>query len=251
MADASQVIDYEAGDPGRRAKVRRRRLVGLVMLVALVAGGWWGGAAGYRRVLRSYWEYRVEHYVAPSGRVVYEEDPQRWPALLAQANYRNLQLTSPGWSPFVVYMSPAVERLREVSGLRIGETALFAHSRRTPDGRERLVVVWMAYNAVRADAQGASPDNQVCFDLFISVVDGAKLMETMPSLWIAPTAVAENRQAPLYARMFAGQIDPHDATHFVIPFEIGEYGDVLDGHLRDDLTVALRPRKLEHPMNPK
>jgi len=73
----------------------------------------------------------------------------------------------------------------------------------------------------------------------------------MPSPWIAPQSVAENRQAPLYARIYAGQIDPNDATHFTIPFEIGDYSDVLDGYLRNDETVILRPHKFDNPLNPK
>jgi hypothetical protein len=245
-------LDYATGAHTRRRKVRRR-LAAIALMWVVVAAGWWRGPVVYRRLLREYWQHQVQSYVAPPDRVVYEEDPGRWPALLARDGYQKFSTSSPGWNDFVGYMAEPVTKLAEAGQLRLGGTALFAHARRTPSGQERLVVVWMAYNSVRPNAQGATPDNQVRFDLCTSVVSRASQMikEGLPSPWIAPQEVAENRQSTLYARIFAGQIDPHDDAHFTIPFEIGEYSDVIDGYLRDDDGVLLRPHKLDHPLNPK
>ncbi len=252
MTFTSQPIDYEPRDARRRAKARIRWIIGIALLMA-IAGAWWQGPQTYEKIRRAYWQYRVENYVAPADRVVYEEDPARWPALLALPGYASMACysTGPETCPFVAYMAQPVARLEIISGLRLAPTSLFAHSLKTPGGRQCLVDVWMAYNGIRMGPQGASPDNQVRFDLCTSVVDGTKLVDAMPSPWIAPQEIAEHRRTPLYARIFAGQIDPNDATHFTIPFEIGGYSDVLDGNLRDNLDVILRPRKLHHPLNPK
>jgi hypothetical protein len=40
----------------------------------------------------------------------------------------------------------------------------------------------------------------------------------------------------------AGQADPADATHFTIPVRMNGKQSVLDGWLRDDNTVRLKPR---------
>ena len=42
-----------------------------------------------------------------------------------------------------------------------------------------------------------------------------------------------------------------DPTQFTIALEMSEYFDVIDGYLRDDDTVLLRPRSHEHLLNPK
>ena len=251
MANTALQLDYEPGGLSRRRKARRRWLM-VVALLAFSGVGWWQGPPAYQGALRAYWRHRVAEYVAPPDRIVYEEDPNRWPALLAQPDYCSLaRLCSPGTSPFVMYMAQPVDRLARVAALRMGDSTLFAHARRSPAGREFVVVVWVPYNGMRSNAQGATPDNQVRFGLCTSIWDGSKFRGDMLSPWIAPQAIAENPKAPLYARVYAGQVDPSDAAHFTIVYEIGDYADVLDGRLRDDETVLLRPRKFNHRLNPK
>jgi hypothetical protein len=244
-------LDYQPDAPAQRRKRRRRR----VLLVALVLGfaglAVWLGPSTYRAVLRTYWERRVKAYTAPPDRVVYEEDPSRWPVLLAQPGYRKMTAGSPGWQDFVAYLATPVTSFSKASGVRAGGTALFAHSRRAPAGRERLVVVWLAYNGIRPNESGSGPEGQVRLALCTTVVTGSKRREGIVHVFIAPKSVAEHRRSPPYARIYAGQLDLNDASHFTIPFQIGDYEDVLDGYLRDDETVLIRPRKLDHPLNPK
>ena len=243
-------LDYAPGEAVRRRR-RNRRIVYVLLALALVAAGVALGPSLYRRSVRAYWAQRVRTYAAPVDRVVYEEDPGRWPALLGGSGYRSMKASSPGWNSFVAYLADPVSRLASAAKLRMGATAIFAHARRTPSGGERVVVVWLAYNGVRCNAQGASPDNQVRIDVHASVWDGRTLKERYLAPWIAPQEVARDRDTPLYLRMYAGQPDPNDPSRFTIPFEIGDHKDVLDGRLRDDGTVVLRPRNHEHMLNPK
>jgi hypothetical protein len=121
--------------------------------------------------------------------------------------------------------------------------AVFCHDRRSPDGKHRLVLIWMAGNGIRCNASGASPDNQVEIMLQGSVVADGVCADSFLQEWIAPQYIAEKRTTTLYARIYAGQVDPKDETHFTVHYEIGEYSDDFDGYLMNDGSIAMFPRK--------
>jgi hypothetical protein len=251
--DRTQVpLDYEPGERMRRRKWRRW-ISWTALTLTFAALAWSYGPWFIRRAQFALYERRVARYTAPASRVVYEEDPSLWPGLLAQPGYRQMTATSPGWSSFVGYIASPVEDLaRAVPISPLGGTAIFAHELRNPSGQRRIVVIWLAYNGIRSNAQGATPDNQVYLSLCTSFVQDAKLLRAvMQPTAIAPKSVAENRTTPLYARLYAGQVDPADASHFTIAYQIGEYSDQLDGYLLNDDSVQLQPRKYQEMGNPK
>ena len=45
-------------------------------------------------------------------------------------------------------------------------------------------------------------------------------------------------------RIFAGQPDPADASHFTIRYQLWGQEDIIDGKLQDDDRVTLIPRNL-------
>ena len=221
--------------------------------MVVIALGWWYGPPLIHKAKLAFYERKVAGYTAPASRVVYEEDPSLWPALLAQLGYRQFIAGGAGWNNYVGYTAGPVQSLAQAGPITpLGATALFAHTRRTPAGHECVVVVWMAYNGIRANAQGATPDNQVQITLRASTVKDARMLsgQFLP-LWIAPQSIAENRTTPLYARIYAGQVDPADSSHFTISYQIGQYTDQLDGYLRDDGNVVIHPRQHQHMLNPK
>jgi hypothetical protein len=248
--DATASLEYQPAHPVRRRR-RRNRVLGAVVIAALVAACAWQAPPTYRWAVRAYWARQVANYRAPPDQVVYEEDPSLWPALLARGGYRNMPSSSPGWCSFVAYMNEPVRRFAAAGELRLGGTAVFAHARRNPSGKERVVVVWLPYNAVRCNEKGATPDNQVQMTFLTGVWDGTKVHERRVDLWVAPDRIARDRTTPLYARLCAGQPAISDPTQFTIALELSEYFDVIDGYLRDDDTVLLRPRSHQHMLNPK
>ena len=249
--DATPSLDYQPGQPVRRRR-RRTRLLAAVVVASLVAASAWQGPVAYRWAVRTYWAGQVANYRAPPDLVVYEEDPTQWPALLARGGYRSPPSNLPGWCPFVAHVNEPVRRFVETHELMAGgDAVVFAHARQTPSGRERVVIVWLPYNAVRCNDKGATPDNQVQMTFFTGVWDGATLHEGRVDLWVAPDRVARDRTTPLYARLCAGQPALSDPTQFTMAMEMGEYFDVIDGYLRDDDTVLLRPRSHQHMLNPK
>jgi hypothetical protein len=44
-------------------------------------------------------------------------------------------------------------------------------------------------------------------------------------------------------RLYAGQADPRDDSHFTIPFETPSGNQVIDGWLKPDDTISLQVRK--------
>jgi hypothetical protein len=247
----SPPLDYQPGHPVRSRR-RRNRVVGAVVIATFVALCAWQGAGAYRWAVRAYWARQVANYRAPADMVVYEEDPAQWPALLARGGYRGTPSNLPGWCPFVAHVNEPVRRFVETHELMAGgDAVVFAHARQTPSGKERVVIVWLPYNAVRCNEKGATPDNQVQMTFFTGVWDGTKLREGRVALWVAPDRIARDRTTPLYARLCAGQPAISDPTQFTIALEMSEYFDVIDGYLRDDDTVLLRPRSHEHLLNPK
>ena len=251
MAPLLASLEYAPGEPVRRRRRRRRIVLTLVALAVALLVVWRGPAVARWAHVR-YLEQRAQAHRAPPDRVVYEEDQARWPELLARPGYRAAWASGPGWNTYVGHVPPEFERLARAAGLRFGGATIFCHARRTPSGRKRLVVVWLGNNGVRPDAQGATPDNQVRIDFHTTVVDGGKVLsEGRINLWVAPQWVAENRQTPLYARLYAGQPALADETHFTIAFDLDQYNDVIDCYLRDDNTVLLAPRNHLHMLNPK
>ena len=248
---AGSALDYQPGRVVQRHR-RRRRLFALLLIAFTVGVCAWQGPRAYRLAVRAYWARQVAAYRAPADLVVYEEDPAQWPALLARGGYRGPPSNLPGWCPFVAHVNGPVRRFVETHELTAGgDAVVFAHARRNPSGKERVVVVWLPYNAVRCNEKGATPDNQVQMTFFTGVWDGTNLHEGRVALWVAPDRIARDRTTPLYARLCAGQPALSDPTQFTIALEMSEYFDVIDGYLRDDDTVLLRPRSHEHMLNPK
>ena len=248
---AAPALDYQSGLSVRRRR-RRSRIFGAVAVVTLVALCAWQGPGVYRRAERAYWQRQVANYRAPPDTVVYEEDPDQWPALLGRPGYFQARIQHP-FSPAVGHSPAAVTRFLAAHELssRGGDGLVFAHALRSPSGNQRVVFVWLAAHGTRAGGLDVSPEAWMRMDFRTGVWDGTSLHLHWAQPWVAPDDAAEKLTSPLYARLCAGQPDPADPSHFTVAFEMREYFDVIDGYLRDDDTVVLRPRGYDHPDNPK
>src|SRR5688500_6721617 len=104
---AATALDYQSGRAVRRRR-RRNRVLGAVVVAALVALGAWQGPRVYRAAERAYWARQVAGYRALPDQVVYEEDPARWPALLGRPGYFRTGVQQAEFSPAVGHTPPAV-----------------------------------------------------------------------------------------------------------------------------------------------
>jgi hypothetical protein len=243
MSTAGPELDYAAADPIRGRK-RRNRIIVASGLLGLVLAIWRFAAPAWHSIQYQYWLHEANTYALPSTCVVYDEDPGQTKVLLTDPHYQRSTYNPPGWMPYTARLAPPIVNLQKQNPLRMTQTPLFLHSRCTPSGKARLVVLWPTGNPIRPDATGASPDNQVRVELFGSVIDGHNVKETRVDLYLAPMSLADNPPKPLYLRFFAGQADEKDTSHFTVPYEFGDYHDTLDIHLLDNDSLRARPLNL-------
>jgi hypothetical protein len=284
-------VPYAPPPPLWRRKRARRLAITAAVLLPLAFVGWQWGPALYRHAQHLYWQRQCVQYVLPPGTVVYEEDPQRATVLLAEngSAYRpvrpdvashDIRFSGPlvGFpNPHVVIRErpPALDQLLPsfdaTDGIR-WDGVVFMHQRRSPGGRERLVIVPLFMGGAYSD--GHILINQVAVvslasprSLTRAVLvndprsDSRPTHETVCAMRACcrtvDTAGKVSNQFVPSLRIFAGQPDPSDASHFTIEYEVREVKNhplcselakndvlwergVLHGWLRDDDTVDFR-----------
>jgi len=103
------------------------------------------------------------------------------------------------------------------------------HERQTPSGARYLLIVRSGF------AYGADPRFIIAYDLQAKIVSPAT-WNTLPSddLGIRNLSVrVDTHAAPPDIKIFAGQADPADASHFTIRYVMDGKPHVVDGFLRD------------------
>ena len=175
-------------------------------------------------------------HAAPADHVVYIKEPVYGapegvtPPPGAPNRYYHLTDSSPGpW-----------KHLAESAGAPIAPV-LFLRPRKTPGGTERLVYVFVSRNYVPRVPGGLSITT---FGLTAAVIIPGTA--TRPPEFVAPAASNYGFSVPETGplRLFAGQADPSNSSHFTIAYEAGSPNGagVIDGWLKDDYTVRLLHR---------
>ena len=106
---------------------------------------------------------------------------------------------------------------------------VFVHARRSPAGRQRLLVV--SFDPLCFLAGGPQP-----FSADVRWLDG-RWGDMGYAYGFVPPAFAVPASKPL--RLFAGQPDPLDESHFTIPYDAGGVAGTIDGWLQADDGVKL------------
>jgi len=187
-------------------------------------------------------QHKMMHLDRPADRVIYEEDPVRSAMLANDPNYkpivpfsRDFDAAAPTTQPLgIAYVDPIAQtRIIRPWGVRC---LVLSHLLRMPSGAERLVVVYCVPNKI------GWKDVREYF--FLRVFDpGLPLQGMRMTARIGgidrPPPDAETH-SPL--RVYAGQVDPADPTHFSVRFQRGQESGVIDGYLKDDESVSLKVR---------
>jgi hypothetical protein len=243
-------LEYSQGNPWWNSR-GFKRLVGTVVLIALGAVGWRFGPHAYRFVQMRYWQSRCMEFQAPPGTVVYTRLPpgSSKPALTAGYEYgddptmRAIQgpafiLQAPKTRDVLAYQVPRCwTRFLKFSGNttagNVPSAVLFCHELVSRSGNKRLVTLELArFTGEIADLCGS--DARV---YPTAGWGGCVQLNRRTTFGYAGSAL------PLPTRIFAGQTDPADPSHFTIEFEwrTGVRG-AIDGHLRDDDSIDLEAR---------
>ncbi len=245
MSAPPVILPYEPRPkrPWLRPLLRWLRLLAVV-LVALAVWRCYGSVVTKLRIL--YYQRQCMAFALPPATVVYEEDQLAQPALLARPGY---WAWGPSSSPSTVngvLFSPACwetvgmrQERRRLVNLAGPGSFLFMHERISPAGHRRLVLV--QYNRVFAEScpEFANGSNWTAESISEAtlVSDVSVLRYTYDGVYHGKSPIT----APL-VRIYAGQADPADASHFTIRYQMWGQTDVVDGWLRDDESVELVPR---------
>jgi hypothetical protein len=213
--------------------------VTLIAIIVLVA---WVIPWGNRMVAR--WQglkhqERCMAYRAPADQIVYDNDPaeaQRLVALGGGYDWAAAPNALPAASP-AVHVPEFWRRHPQPLG-QAGHALVFLHERTSPGGNRRLVFIELVHEGY---AGGSA---------MIHFSSGIMERETMRR---KRTKVTGQRSAfhgyvsaPERFRVFAGQPDAADKSHFTFDYEIEYMGNrqrgTFDGWLMDDDRVVLKPK---------
>jgi hypothetical protein len=164
------------------------------------------------------------------------------------------------------------------AGLRLsglaGNTIVFMHGRRAVGQAERLVAVGI-HADIRATETGAPYKTTDTFDGFVwkwqTITAGSFATDSedgtpapngsytttlrlqpdsdgaqLPAHWAAATQPGSPGQLTIQysdqLRLYAGQADPADASHFTIAYDLDGHPGTIDGWLKPDGSVVLKPQ---------
>ena len=214
-------------------------------------------------------EKRLAELVAdatPPTTIVYTEDPVEARRLFGngvcnqQAQRRDMN------QPFFSAFEPPVFRtagfIQPSSGNEQTPALLFAHALTSPGGNERLVLLEMDvqlqgskrsdneysvrisrqlnYRVCKPKLFGSDGPDVVRYGTSLKIVQDGDA-DTIPIRWLDGTLrSARAKQDNL--RFFAGQVDPKDASHFTIDYQLGDDRNTIDGWLTDDDFLRVIPR---------
>jgi hypothetical protein len=232
-------LDYGLVPPQNRK--RQYAIAGAICLVAILL---FGGVRYVRQRIqeRRYWQvvYQASFaaqqqdmaYTAPPQQVVYEEDPLSADKLLAS-----------GATGYI-----RVWRQRSVgfhySGFRnwcwpfgLDDALVFLHERRTSNGASRIVAV----GYLHAFGDQARWDRSFVFRVWQPGFGRGypEVLHLGDECFIEPLSILHDKDL---LRLYAGQADSTDLSHFTIRYEVNNQPGTIDGWLKDDDTIKLEVR---------
>lgn len=223
---------------------------------------------------------RCMSYAQPPATVVWDEDTDRAAKLLAGGGYAPTRPS--GTADFVTNaITPGAMADVPVFAVNIptgifqshpNAALVFLHSRRAATGPARLVGVTVGAMVEAANQNGHSPEDK--FDFSVYKIQSFSAQSFLPSAegeadsdargWVELTL--ENEQSGVEMRghwlpppirgspgslkiddsdrlrVFAGQPDPSDESHFTIAYDLDGQPGVIDGWLNSDGSIKLEPR---------
>jgi hypothetical protein len=215
----------------RRRKVRARIL--LISFVILVAGFTALAPKIWRRARILYYQHQCLVYSAPPDTVVYEPDPTK--AALQIQKHRGMEYWGTHATPeYAIAANPAclkmLTSLLPPPGVLPMSGVGFMHELRNHRGDRRLVIVSIPQDFFWTDyviAPITEPFGQIATgtDCSGSLYDQDSLTGNETSF-----------------RIFAGQLDESDPSHFTFAYESADGKGIIDGRLTENCDVEMHVR---------
>ena len=211
-------------------------------------------------------------FAQPPTTVIYDEEPARAARLYSAGGYRQADrgggsytyIPPRPWQVPVAAAPPAVAA--QMANLRGQSGTIFLHAMRTSSGKERLVEVYIdATQRMRGYGDDHQRKYTVATDRTIEA--GVYELDRIVVMGLSRTQLRFARRAmegPVeivwnkedswehgsvqfmpqeVLRVFAGQPDPVDRSHFTFVYDIDGKPGTIDGRLNDDDTLTLQPRQ--------
>lgn len=201
-----------------------RRVAALLALVFAIAAAIVIAPAQWRAMQRRRLFHKCLQFSLPANTVVFDDDPSHAAKLTASGQYiaASAYFTRPS----------ALLPIPQFSNY-VGTTlpVLFMHEMISPSGNHRLVVVQLS---------GMKNDP---FDrLFFSAYEESGPAGLRSASGGKQMGLEMYRAASESLTLYAGQVDPAEASHFTIDYILNNRRETIDGWLFDDNTVRLMPR---------
>ena len=233
--------------PAWHKRGQLRRITLLCIIIGIGGAAWLWGRKAIDRTSMLYWQHRCLTYSAPPDQIVYEQNPRKAAALLKDANYVGINDGRPGSPTFAGRKAAPLEKLMPflprpapiLPPAATGSALLFMHELRTAAGERRLVVLESAFS------KDAPPLFIVGYDVNAGCYD--------PGTWKMPIVdrtsgyiidvLNQQLTKPADFRVFAGQPDPADSSHFTMTFELNAKRGIVDAYLKDGGHLELKVRQ--------
>ena len=237
-------LDYGARPSAIRTSIRRA-LVAALCVVAM--GAAWllrtKMSEGFATVQLAVTERRCGSFTVPSNLIVYDDGPADRSADTLGSRYSRVQpFAQPDhkWKPLVLWGDPQWQRFSSrVTSDHGCDILVFLHERQSGSGHRRLVAITMYVSAPDPSSRG------ICLIpclISISSLAGMRPVQIVPPPRSGTGACVVAWPGSCDLRLFFGQPDLSDQSHFVIPYRAGDVSGQIDGYLGDDDTIRLQPR---------
>ena len=202
-------LEYGSVPPWHRRRSSRRVVALCFGLIVLSFCLRWGNIF-VERVKARYWFGQCMTYQAPKGTVGLEPHSNGWAVW-----------TPEPWTKFCLHWSGSAP---------MTAGTLFLHERKTRTGASRLVAV----DVVGFTGRGTVQVQSWVFAPPVSIAPARCKLAVFGVLGMPGDA--------MNLRIYAGEPDAEDSSHFVMKYEAGAKSGLIDGWLRDDETVVLELR---------
>ena len=231
-------IEYAPPLPMHKRRHVRRRIFAITTLLIGIPLAWYAGPRAWRHAELLYWQDKALNYSPPADQVVFDNDPDRVTGLLKSPEYKSV--TNEIWETAAIRVAVPCDRFTRLAsppGI-IPAATVFLHERRNSRGERRLVLLQAGPNSLTYSYRtpgGRYREEAIIYRLGTPFSNPVEL--------IAPRIGAQHFQMQRPVRYFAGQVEPDDASHFSIAYEIDGKREVIDGWLMDDDTIKLEKRR--------
>ena len=257
---ATTELSYEPREEVVRKRAFFRRVacwvLGVLIAVVLVAVALRVGVTAYDYTNMRYSQRECLSFELPADSIVYAEDIAGRDAAMQFVRRRRTtgatdvvphKYLDDDGSTEIVHVRPTAEfNFNRSAGVVFGPDVLtvFMHGRRaTPGGPERLVRTGLSIHRTGRPARlpGGIPTtaSQLVAEPY-SLATAGRTLRPLPPSHVAVAGIAAVPLGDL--RLYAGQPDPADESHFTIDYETPDGRGTIDGWLMPDDTVKLEVR---------